>query len=611
MNLLVGDNDLTADKDYKHVVKRLRNLLLRKMGSMVNGFHITPALLRFHLKANGVSSLRLNYLLNPSDCQNVPLCYTLLKEVWSLPDPTPSDTPSFIAARKALQLLGSLFRHIVIPFIQINLSLHEQLSHLSAAAHLATFLYTVNNSRNKALQTLTFRDIILLVKNAFFCVAKSKVSVPDGKFWIILLGTDRLESTFGLVRSMVGNDRNVDILQLGTRLSHAVECLNIFEKYPHWDHGPKRLKLPAIEDGNGDVLAKVDHINPDSWKGDVRLANVLLVTSWNSGRHMVESQYSTTGIHDKLAELDRNGYDMTFPFGTEDVDDEESEEDVEEHDQETTQAVDFMESDVSAVLEQPIFGVGEGPLLDLEDHAAIESNHGEKGSFDTFVEIDGKNISKPRALRELFKAMFSVMGGSTDCLGRIAGLTRCAVTTPAVIKTGIEPGSGSGGPRLVLSIGDPVATALKCEGNVFLAIVQINDILIDNESVLEIAPAFLMEPVVTVQFQTLQLVEIVDHVNDVDRTDADWKWNRKMERPILKTRGSCIQVIDPDVSSRVPLEPVYLFRSDELRALAALVIDSITDEERLRLPSVKRSDFFPYRSHGAFVCSTILFLFKI
>ena len=318
MNLLVGDNDLTADKDYKHVVKRLRNLLLRKMGSMVNGFHITPALLRFHLKANGVSSLRLNYLLNPSDRQNVPLCYTLLKEVWSLPDPTPSDTPSFIAARKALQLLGSLFRHIVIPFIQINLSLHEQLSHLSAAAHLATFLYA-----------------------------------------------------------------------------------------------------------------------------------------------------------------------------------------------------------------------------------------------------------------------------------------------------GIEPGSGSGGPRSVLSIGDPVATALKCEGNVFLAIVQINDILIDNESVLEIAPAFLMEPVVTVQFQTLQLVEIVDHVNDVDRTDADWKWNRKMERPILKTRGSCIQVIDPDVSSRVPLEPVYLFRSDELRALAALVIDSITDEERLRLPSVKRSDFFPYRSHGAFVCSTILFLFKI
>jgi hypothetical protein len=46
MNLLIGDHNLTADKDYKHIVKCLRNLLLRKMGIMVNGIHITPALLQ-------------------------------------------------------------------------------------------------------------------------------------------------------------------------------------------------------------------------------------------------------------------------------------------------------------------------------------------------------------------------------------------------------------------------------------------------------------------------------------------------------------------------------------------------------------------------------------
>jgi hypothetical protein len=194
-----------------------------------------------------------------SDVLNVPLCYSLLKEVWSLPDPKESDTPSFIATRHALQLLGSLFRHTVIPFIQINLSLHEQLTHLSAAAHLATFLFTVNGARSKALQSLTFCDIILFVKNAYFCVAKTKVSAPDSKFYLILLGTDRLESTFGLVRSMLGTDKNADIFQLSTRLSHAVECLNIFEKHPEWDRGPKRLKLTAVTDGNGDVVAKVDH----------------------------------------------------------------------------------------------------------------------------------------------------------------------------------------------------------------------------------------------------------------------------------------------------------------------------------------------------------------
>jgi hypothetical protein len=182
MNLLVGDDDLTADKDYKHIVKRLRNLLLHKMGALVNRVHITPALLRFHLRDNKVSALRLDYLLNPDDRQNVPLCYSLLKEVWSLPDPKPTNKPSFIEARKALQILGKIFRHIVLPYIQINLSLHEQLVYLSAAAHLATFLYTVNNSRNKLIQSLTFRDIILLVRNAYFFILKPKSTHRMGSF---------------------------------------------------------------------------------------------------------------------------------------------------------------------------------------------------------------------------------------------------------------------------------------------------------------------------------------------------------------------------------------------------------------------------------------------
>lgn len=302
-------------------------------------------------------------ILNPNDRQNVPLCYSLLKEIWSLPDPKSTDKPSFIEARKALQILGKLFRLIVLPYIQINLSLHEQLVYLSAAAHLATFLYTVNDARNKAIQALTFWDIILLVKNAYFCVAKAKINTPTGKFWIILLGTDRLESTFGLVRSMVGNDSNVDALQISTRLSHAVECLNIFEKHPEWDRGARRLKLPAIEDANGDILAKVDHINPSSWKGDVSLSNVSLVTSWNAGRNLVEAEHLDLGIAHQLGELEKKGYDMTFPFGQQDVDEDE-----EENDEPELREVN---EDYDAILE-PNFGESNGPLLDLEDQVRLK-----------------------------------------------------------------------------------------------------------------------------------------------------------------------------------------------------------------------------------------------
>jgi len=598
MNLFVGDFDLTADKDYKHVMKRLRNLLLRKMGTLVDGVHITSALLRFHLKENNVSTHRLDYLLNPHDRQNVPLCYSLLKEVWSLPDPSPSDKPSFVAARRALQLLGTLFRHIVVPFIQINLSLHEQFSHLSAAAHLATFLYTVNGAKNKALQSLTFRDIILLVKNAYFCVAKTKVSSPNGKFWIILLGTNRLESTFGLVRSMVGTDKNADILQLGTRLSHAVECLNIFEKYPEWDRGPKRLRLPAIEDGNGNILAKVDHINPNSWTGDVRVANVSLATSWNLGRELAESEDPTHGIADLFSGLDQSGYDMYAPFGC------ELEEDIDEELEEAGTCHIDEDEDVTpqvateSALQVAVFGVGEGPLLDLEDHVAIEENRDGKGNFDPFVDVDGKKVSKPRALRELFKAMISSLPGSTDRLGRVAGLTRFTVKEPSATDTVLTTVASDlirDGPAL--SVGDPAATLLGCEGNIFLAIVQVNEIIVDHLSVLEISPELLVEPIVTIQFQVYQLVEVTD-ANDPDYNDADWKWNRKLEKKVLKTKGSSIQVIDPSVSTRIPFEPIYLFKSDELRGLAASLFGSISQDGHAKLPTLKRSDFFPYRSQS-------------
>ncbi|KAH9008274.1 hypothetical protein EDB84DRAFT_1671878 [Lactarius hengduanensis] len=282
MNLLVGNNDITADKDPKHVMKRCRNF------------------------SNKVPPHRISYLLNPTDRQD---------EIWTLPPPAPTDKPGFVAAREALLILGSLFRHLVLPFVQVSLSLHEQLVHLSAAAHLATYLFTAKGARNKAMPSLTFKDLILLVKNVYFCVAKAKVYTPDGNFYLILNGTDQLESTFGVVRSMVGNDANADILTLGYHLSHAVECLKILSEHPTWDRGPRRLHLRRIEDGNGDILSKSDHITPASWEGNVNVRNVTLVTAWNLGRRMVASEFPSNKIEDSLLELENKGHDMEFPFG--------------------------------------------------------------------------------------------------------------------------------------------------------------------------------------------------------------------------------------------------------------------------------------------------------
>ena len=114
---------------------------------------------------------------------------------------------------------------------------------------------------------------------------------------------------------MVGNNANADVLTLRYCLSHAVECLNILSEHLTWDRGPRRLHLRRIKDRNGDVLSKSDHINIESWEGNVNVRNVTLVTTWNLERQQVTSEFPESGIEDTLLDLKSNAYDMAFPFG--------------------------------------------------------------------------------------------------------------------------------------------------------------------------------------------------------------------------------------------------------------------------------------------------------
>jgi len=419
--------------------------------------------------------------------------------------------------------------------------------------------------------------------------------------WIILLGTDRLESTFGVVRSIVGNDTNADILTLMFRLSHAVECLNIFSEHPDWDCGTRRLNLRGIEDGNGDIVSKADHITPPSWEGDVKLSKVSPITAWNLGRQMVESEFTSAGIEEALIELEKKGHDMTYPFGQgaettilDSDDDEETEWPLS-----TVPEPLSVEAAVEKLAATPI-GEGDSPLLDIEDHASIETSRDGRRNFNPLVDVgNGNMVSKARVLRELERAMFSRVPGSTDRLNRCAGLTRYTTTTlphPSLDVTGIDSASNE-----VLSVGDPAATIVQCEGRFFLAVVQINEICFDGSSLLEISPRFLIEPAVTVQFQIFQVVEAFSDDPDID--GSDWKWNRQMEKAVMKTKGTFIQVISPAVAIPQVNAPVYFFRTDELRAIAAALFSSILLQDHPRLPNLrKRTNHFPYRTKtGIFI----------
>ncbi|KAJ7939478.1 hypothetical protein B0H13DRAFT_2300756 [Mycena leptocephala] len=113
MNLRVRDDDVTPDKDYRHVPKTPRNLLMRLKGVKLLGCVITPAIIKHHLRPAGHSKEQVNSYLNPNDKQDVFLGYSLLKSLWSLPVPEPTAHPSSTRTRNALRMFGQLGYHLL------------------------------------------------------------------------------------------------------------------------------------------------------------------------------------------------------------------------------------------------------------------------------------------------------------------------------------------------------------------------------------------------------------------------------------------------------------------------------------------------------------------
>jgi len=191
MDYFVRPDDITADKDYKHIFKRLQNAIIRKNGCIVRGVHLMCAVIRKHFRDCGFTDTHINRVLDPTDKQDVLLVYGLLKDLWSLPlADRDSSTLTYIKVCDALRIYGELSYHLIFPYICIELSLSEQLEHLSAAMHLILALYDLDDARSHLIPSSLFIDIGIMIKNAFFCIAKAKIDNPNNPFFLVLLGTD-------------------------------------------------------------------------------------------------------------------------------------------------------------------------------------------------------------------------------------------------------------------------------------------------------------------------------------------------------------------------------------------------------------------------------------
>ncbi|KAF5376672.1 hypothetical protein D9615_007901 [Tricholomella constricta] len=603
MNLYVGDDDLTADKDWKHVFKRLRNLLLRQCGVVVDGFRITPSVLRAHFQEAGLSADHIRAILNPEDLQDVKLAFDLLKDIWSLPRTLPYANPGFAQAREAMWKLGKALYHLVFPYLCVDLTLSEQLEHLSAAAHL--FLYLYREAGKEFIPSLLFIDIMIMLKNIYFCVAKAKVDDPNGSFWIILLGTDRLEEIFGVLRTMIGSDSNLDILQLCWRLGSTAEVANILALKPNWDSSPRRLKLPALDRDSVALPQGSDHIKPRSWRGSNNVGGVVLLTSWRRGRRLIEGDFPEAAKIFAEMEASKTRVDILTPNGVLLVNGAVGDDDVDESIEMEAGYSDPRDCEVED-------GNGAADArVEVEDAFAEEDfdlqrpdgSPVQKGAFSRDIVSQGKTVTKSRALAAYSK--YRKAASSTDRLKRVQAVHRFTAQPKALsidLQTFRDPDSQN----TSLVIHDPIATVLCCDNRMWLCIGEVNSLRVDSISVDQIDSHLLIEDTVTVSFQLLGLRTCT--VSEVSASKAfDWRTYATTESTFT-VPGRYIDIINPELSSSptsANSTPFYVLDSPFLVALAASLYARLSVADLKGAAKIAVSKEFPYREHGDAALSLI------
>ena len=118
-------------------------------------------------------------------------------------------------------------------------------------------------------------DTQATVKNIIFTVVQMQKVDPEKALYLLLEGTDRLEGLFGECRTQ-DHSRNFGIEQLGQKLGVATLIHSTMQHNPDLDMGHCHLSLKNT--------MGVDHINPKSWQGTVKVGDIDLNAGWKEGQ---------------------------------------------------------------------------------------------------------------------------------------------------------------------------------------------------------------------------------------------------------------------------------------------------------------------------------------
>ncbi|KAK6969185.1 hypothetical protein R3P38DRAFT_3504625 [Favolaschia claudopus] len=314
LNLRVGKGNITHDGDPKHIFKRNRSLLSSSDGVVVKNVCINRDLLLVwlaRLPNQDWSETSIHNLLHPSDGQNVSEAIKLLLCIVEISKLDPEDLdldPSEAAEFEALCLLGEAYNALLQPFINVELSLSEQIQSLITASHLFCALYIQNGTSFMSNQL--YADMQSMFKNTVLMVPKTRIINGELKVYICLLGDDVLEALFGRCRMIGGHSPNCSIGELRDRFGSAMNLDHIYERHPELERHPPRLNMIRKR--------HVDHLRPAHFKRELRAKSCDLESCWGAAVVAAEHILTTYGVRMNMSFSQRFGMkdtDLSRPLG--------------------------------------------------------------------------------------------------------------------------------------------------------------------------------------------------------------------------------------------------------------------------------------------------------
>lgn len=294
--------------DVKHLVKRIRGILISEKRSI---HLIKRSFGRDHI-AQLYPSLR--HLLNPKDYQNVPFAVKLFEGLLDDKNKITIDNEIYVRIYKEVDCLNEIMKPLLNIFVNPTINLLDQLTQLAYCSHLMFFIY--RKWKNKFLTKDLYLDIQSTIQDAFICAELFNRCDKNAKLYLYQLGTDQLESFFGLVRTVTHNV-NCDILELQERIKTILQLESVYLKHPNWKR-PSRV-----------CKSTYDHSSVASWVGKLDASDInkhMLKYIWNDGFERATEYLKSVGYSDDDFVVRKAHVNILHPLDKQDdVDDEEEE----------------------------------------------------------------------------------------------------------------------------------------------------------------------------------------------------------------------------------------------------------------------------------------------